>query len=358
MMILDSHCDTASQIFRLRNMSEDGTHSHIDMPKLLRSGVSAVFFAAYTSNALDDSASTSYSMQLIARTLDFIRENNKFLRLAKSAGDIVNNHQEGFISILLALENGQPIQNDLSLLRLYADLGVKYITLTHGGNNQICDSCSTEEKRWHGLSPFGKEVIAEMNRLGILVDVSHISDESFYDVLKYSTKPVVATHSCCRALVDCPRNMSDEMICALAAKGGVIQINFYPPFLDAEYAKEFQLGNWGNKADAAEEGFIKNPSNLDEKNKWESYLDEIKKSTKRPSFKRVVDHIDYVVSLVGIDHVGIGSDFDGICVTPEGLDDISMIGNIFIELKNRGYSDDEISKIASGNFLRVLSQQD
>ncbi|GAB1373239.1 hypothetical protein MASR1M46_01190 [Bacteroidales bacterium] len=136
------------------------------------------------------------------------------------------------------MENGLPIQDDLSLLRLFYDMGVRYMTLTHTGNNNICDSCATKEKRWNGLSPFGIEVVNEMNRLGMLVDVSHISDESFRDVIKYSTSPV-ATHSCCRSIANHPRNLTDQMIKDIAATGGVVQINFYPPFLNSEYAKEF-----------------------------------------------------------------------------------------------------------------------
>ena len=193
------------------------------------------------------------------------------------------------------------------------------MTLCHSRDNLICDSCASRVKRWHGLSPFGREVVAEMHRLGMLVDVSHVSDETFYDVLKYSSKPVVATHSCCRALTDHPRNMTDDMSRALAEKGGVIQINFYPVFLDGSFHEE------------------------------EMY------TAPRPSYKRIVDHIDHVVSLVGIDYVGIGSDFDGIDVAPEGLENISMMPKVFEEMRRRGYSENDIAKVASENFLNVLS---
>ena len=208
-----------------------------------------------------------------------------------------------------------PIGKSLDILRDFYAKGIRYMTLCHSANNEICDSCATAEKRWHGLSPFGREVVAEMNRLGMLVDVSHISDEAFYDVLECSTRPVVATHSCCRALASHPRNMTDDMIRALAAKGGVIQINFYPYFL----------------IDGYEEG---QPA---------------------PSYKVVADHIDHVVKLVGIDHVGIGSDFDGIEVAPEGLEDASMMPTLFDELRRRGYSQEDLDKIASGNFFNAFS---
>jgi membrane dipeptidase len=192
------------------------------------------------------------------------------------------------------------------------------MTLCHSRDNQICDSCAGG-KTWGGLSPFGKDVVAEMNRLGMLVDVSHISDETFWDVLECSSKPVVATHSCCRSLCGHPRNMTDDMIKALAAKGGVIQINFYPVFLQEDYE-------------------LDSPSSV------------------LPSFTRIVDHIDHVVELVGIDHVGIGSDFDGIEVAPDGLEDISKMSVLFEELRRRGYSESDLTKLASGNFFNVLSR--
>ena len=191
------------------------------------------------------------------------------------------------------------------------------MTLCHTRDNQICDSCASDVKTWHGLSPFGREVIAEMNRIGMLVDVSHISDEAFYDVLKYSTRPVVASHSCCRALAGHQRNMTDDMIRALADKGGVIQVNFYPVFLDGSFTEPY-------------------PEN-------------------RPSYRMIADHIDHVVKIAGIDHVGIGTDFDGIDFTPEGLEDISMMPVLFNELRERGYSEDDLEKIASRNFFSVFS---
>jgi len=247
------------------------------------------------------------------------------------------------------MENAGPIHRDLSLLRLFHKMGVRYITLTHAGNNEVCDSCATVEKRWQGVSPFGRELIAEMNRLGILVDVAHISDEAFYDVLKYSTKPVVSTHSCCRALCDVPRNMTDQMIKDLAAQGGVIQINFYPPFLDKDYS--LAVAPLLDAYEEAEELFRENPV------AHEKRMKEAKKALfalPRPSYKRVVDHIDHVVSLVGPDHVGIGSDFDGIEVCPEGLEDISRLPVLTEELCARGYSFTDIEKIMGGNFLRLL----
>jgi membrane dipeptidase len=247
------------------------------------------------------------------------------------------------------MENGAPIQKDLGLLRLFYDMGIRYLTLCHSANNEICDSCAPKEKKWNGLSPFGIEVIKEMNRLGMLIDVSHISDEAFYDVLKHSDQPVVATHSCCRAIANHPRNLTDQMIIDLAAKGGVVQINFYPPFLNSEYAEKF----WPlcDEFEAAEELYKQDPV------KHEALYNQATEkmfAIERPSYKEVVDHIDHVVKLVGTDHVGLGSDFDGIEVTPEGLEGVDKLPVITKELKSRGYSDEDIVKILGGNFLRLL----
>ena len=187
----------------------------------------------------------------------------------------------------------------------------------------------------------------------MLVDVSHISDAAFYDVLECSTKPVVATHSCCRVLADHPRNMTDDMIRALAAKGGVIQINFYPVFLDSKFAKELNDSELMERGEVVETEYIRDPLNPEKRKAWATVQKELQ-SMERPSYKLIADHIDHVVSLVGVDHVGVGSDYDGIAVTPEGMEDISMMPKLFAELRARGYSESDLSKIASGNFFRIL----
>lgn len=193
-----------------------------------------------------------------------------------------------------------------------------------------------------------------MNRLGMLIDVSHISDQSFYDVLKYSTRPVVATHSCCRALSDHPRNMTDDMIRALADAGGVIQVNFYPVFLDAKFTEVLSRSGLIEEGERIEAEFIADPSNDDKRKAWNKVQDAIQ-ALPRPSYKLIADHIDHVVELVGINHVGIGSDYDGIEVTPEGMEDISMMPKLFAELRARGYTESDISKMSSENFFRCMN---
>lgn len=312
MFILDSHCDTPSQILRLGlDMSLDNKDAHVDFPKLKRGGVDGAFFALYIPASLDSRPEEGfdYATQMLEAVRCSVSENSDKAAFAVSRLQAYENKSEDKFSVFLGLENASPIGNSLDKLKYLYDNGIRYITLCHSSDNQVCDSCASDVKKWGGLSPFGREVVAEMNRLGILVDVSHVSDDTFYDVLKYSTKPVVATHSCCRALCNQPRNMTDDMIKALAAAGGVIQINFYPIFLNG---------------------------------------------SEHASYKLIADHIDHAVHIAGIDHVGIGSDYDGIEVTPEGMADISTMPMLFDVLRSRGYSEEDLRKIAGENFFRIL----
>lgn len=355
MFVLDSHCDTPSQILRLRDLAADNGHAQVDIPKLRKGGVDASFFALYTPASLDSDAACRRALELLSAVYDTIDANSGSLALALTPSQAVRNKEKGLVSVFIGMENGSPIGKSLPLLRQFYRMGVRYMTLTHSADNEICDSCTAGQKRWHGLSPFGREVIAEMNRLGMLVDVSHISDESFYDVIRYSSKPVVATHSCCRALADHPRNMTDDMIRAMAGKGGVIQINFYPVFLDNGFAGILRQSGIMERGDRIESEFIADPSDPVKRSAWYAVQDELQ-TLPRPSYKRIVDHIDHAVSVAGIDHVGIGSDFDGIEVTPDGMEDVSCLSKVFEEMRERGYTETEIGKVAGGNFLRVMSE--
>ncbi len=358
--LLDSHCDSPLMLVKGADFGkkvEQGYTpgkfpvTHTDFARMKKGGVNGSFYAIYTSNALAPDEATRRAFELISRVYDTVEQNGDKVALTTTVAQAKRNCKNGLISIFMGMENGSPIQKDLSMLRMFYRLGIRYMTLTHAGNNEICDSCAPKEKRWGGVSPFGRDVIAEMNRLGMLIDVSHLSDDSFWDVLKYSKAPVVATHSCCRALSDHPRNMTDEMIKALAENGGVLQINFYPAFLDQEYAAKF----W-DKADAfdiADKAWMKDQNNKELQDALKIATEEMN-AIPRPSYKKIVDHIDHVVSLVGVKHVGIGSDFDGIETCPDGLEDISKMQKIIIELRKRGYKEHEIRLIAGGNFLRVM----
>ena len=355
MFVLDSHCDTPSQILRMRDLSQDNDFAHVDFPKLKRGGVDAAFFALYVPAALDSDPHEAYdyAMKLLACVDETLSVNSDIAALAVTQQEAMINRDRGLFSVFIGLENASPIDKIERVKELY-DRGVRYITLCHSANNAICDSCAPEVKKWGGLSPFGKKVIAEMNRLGMLIDVSHVSDDTFYDVLKYSTKPVVATHSCCRSLCNHPRNMTDDMIRALAAADGVIQINFYPLFLDGDFGRVLSESGICERGELIEQEFIADPANPEKRAAWNAVQAELL-ALKRPSYKLIADHIDHVVSLVGVDHVGIGSDFDGIEVTPQGMEDVSMLPKLFDELRERGYSEEDLSKIASENFFRVLN---
>ena len=250
------------------------------------------------------------------------------------------------------MENGGPVEESLALLRTFYRLGVRYITLTHNGSNPICDS-STDEPRWNGLSPFGIEMVEEMNRLGMMIDVSHISDQAFWDVLKLSKAPVMASHSRVRAICDVPRNLSDDMIRALAAKGGVIQINFYSGFLSPVYQKKYREIRKQLEPDMKR---LKEKYKDNENQYWQELFKLWKPlAPPPPKIDILLEHIDHVVKLVGVDHVGLGSDYDGAGSFPEGLEDISGFPKITYHLLKRGYDPEEIKKILGGNLLRVFT---
>lgn len=352
MFVLDSHCDTPSQIVRRRDLGIDNRYGHVDFPKLQRGGVDASFFALYTSKALSPDEATRSALEMMAGVYDAVEAHADIAAMAFSTEDMLRNKEKGLISILLGMENGAPVQHSLSLLRLFWRMGVRYMTLTHNGDNAIADS-SAEGKTWHGLSPFGREVVAEMNRIGMLVDVAHASDETFYDCIRYSRVPIVSTHSCCRALCNHRRNMTDDMLRELAAHDGVIQINFYPCFLTDTFSKVLSDAGLEDEGEQLEAAFIADPTDPARIAAWHRVQDRLL-ALDRPSYKLVVDHIDHAVAVAGIDHVGIGSDFDGIAVPPAGLEDVSKIGVVFEEMRRRGYSEQEIEKVAGGNFLRVM----
>lgn len=352
MFLLDSHCDTPSHILRLRDLALDNRYSHVDFPKLRRGGVDGAFFALYTPASLSSDESYAYACRLLDGVRGVLAAHPDKARLATTREEAYANKADGVFSVFLGLENGQALDQSFERVDEFYDAGVRYITLCHSKNNQICDSCAQGDG-WNGLSPFGRDVVRKMNSLGMLVDVSHISDASFYDVLETSDKPVVATHSCCRALCDHPRNMTDEMIRHLAEAGGVIQINFYPLFLDGSFKSILNASGIMEYGERIESEFIADPANPEKRAAWNRVQDELE-ALMRPSYKLIADHIDHVVDLVGIDHVGFGSDYDGIEVTPLGMEDISMMPVLFDEMRSRGYTDSDMHKIASDNFFRIL----
>ena len=352
MLVLDSHCDAPSQMMRARDFTKDNPWGHVDFPKLKAGGVDASIFALYCPPGLAPDEATSYTLDMLSHLYDQIDAAEGEVELAFSASEVIENKSKGLTTILISMENGAPIQRSLPMLRMFYRMGVTCMTLAHNADNEICDSCAGHH-RWGGLSPFGREVVAEMNRLGMIVDIAHCSDDTVRDCLKLSKAPIVSTHSCCKALTGHRRNLPDELLKAIADKGGVVQINFCPSFLSEEYDARMSSTGAGDRADAVEADFIADPENPVKVAAWVEMQRELE-AMERPSYRDVADHIDHAVSVMGIDHVGVGTDYDGILVAPEGLENVSRLPVLWEELSRRGYSQSDIEKVAGKNFLRVM----
>lgn len=333
------------------------TGSRIDLPRMKAGGLDAMFFAVYLGQGPRTTAGYADAKTRALAQFDLVhniaKQHPDLADIATTEEDALKLEKEGKRALFLGVENGWAIGKDLSLLQHYYDLGARYMTLTHTRNNDICDSSTDPAGYEHGgLTEFGKEVVAEMNRLGMVIDVSHISDASFFDCLKYSKAPIAATHSSARALFDHPRNLTDDMMKALAEKGGVVQMNMLGSYLknqpaarvEAMAALREKYSNVRDLTDAQREARTAELAIINEK-----YPEE------PATLQLVVDHIDHIVRLVGVDHVGIGPDLDG-GGGVKGMYDVSEAGNITYELVKRGYSEEDIKKIWSGNFFRVMKE--
>ncbi|MCP5102365.1 MAG: membrane dipeptidase [bacterium] len=354
-IVVDTHCDTPMVMLeRGTDIGKRNTDTDVDLIRMKEGGLDASFFAVFISNTMDKKQPSKKALDMIDEIYRQVEKYPDLAEPAYSPRDIRDIHQKGKRAILIGMENGGPIEGSLRLLRIFYRLGVRYITLTHNGNNDICDSSNAEKPKWDGVSPFGREVIAEMNRLGMLIDVSHISDKAFWDVLKLSKAPVFASHSCARSLCDIKRNLTDDMIKALAKKDGVIQITFCSFFVDEEY-KRVALAN--EKKIEPEKKKLREKYKDNDNAYWKEAM-KLWRSVAPPAprIESLIDHIDHVVKLVGIDHVGLGSDYDGTSSVPKGLDDVSGLPLITYHLLKRGYSEGDIKKILGGNFLRVFAK--
>ena len=358
-LTVDTHCDTPMEF------SESGFDLGIkhnvgcvDFPRMIEGGLHSEFFAVFIGQGPRNDSTYNKVHQKALSILDEIHKNveknSKMAEISLSANDAYRIWKSGKIAAFIGIENGYPIGKDISRIKQYYDRGARYVTLAHSKNNDICDS-STDAlgPENDGLSPFGTEVVKEINRLGMMVDISHISDKSFYDVLKVTNSPVIASHSSCRALCGSPRNLTDDMLLALKENKGVIQIcilgNYLKtpepnPEMEAKL-KELQ-GKYGD--------YNILPDTIKSKMRNE-YNDILKRYEKPATVKDVVDHIDHVVQVIGIDYVGIGTDFDG-GGGVEGCRTVAEMKNITIELLRRGYSKPDITKIWGGNVMRVLRQ--
>jgi membrane dipeptidase len=351
---VDGHEDTPSEFlkspFDLGVVNKRGS---IDYPRMKEGGLDAAFFAAYVPAKYANKGAAAYCMTIMETIHEMVDRYPAWARFAGSTSEIRSAAKEGKRAILIGIEGGHAIEDSLELLRAFYRFGARYMTLTHFNTNNWADS-SGDAPKHNGLTPFGKTVVLEMNRLGMLVDVSHVSDKTFYDAIETSKAPIIASHSSARALASHVRNMTDDMLKAMAKNGGVVMVNFYPVFLSDEVAaadkerdKKLAADIAALKAQDPTEGAV-----------FDAGVAKLYAANPLPpvSYTRIVDHIDHIVKVAGIDHVGIGSDWDGITSTPAGMEDVSKLPAIRAELKKRGYSETDVHKIMGENFMRVFAE--
>jgi membrane dipeptidase len=354
-LLVDTHIDLP---YRLHDKMEDVSvrteGGHFDYVRARDGGLDAAFMSIYIPASYQEKGGARELGDQLIDIVEGLQEQapDKFV-VARSVADVRTAFEQDIFALPLGIENGAAIEDDLANLQHFYDRGVRYVTLTHGEANLISDSSYDEERIWNGLSPFGREVVAEMNRLGMMVDISHVTDETFYQVMEISKAPAIASHSCARYFTPgFERNMSDEMITKLAENGGVIQIAFAPGFLSAA-AHEQSMKMWATMRQFIQENKVSRDS-PEVRERLARFYEENPKV--EVGVADVADHIEHVINLVGVDHVGIGSDFDGIGEGPAGLEDVSGYPNLIEELLRRGYREDDIRKICAENLLRVWSE--
>lgn len=355
-IIVDTHVDVPYRLEeKMEDISSRTESGDFDYPRAKAGGLDAPFMSIYVPASYQKKGGAKdYADKLIDLVESFEARWPEKFAVSRSPDDVRRNFQRGVISLPMGMENGAPIEDDLGNVKHFHDRGVSYITLTHSENNQICDSSYSKERTWNGLSPFGEQIVDEMNRTGIMIDVSHISDATLKQVVARTKAPVIASHSSCRRFTPgWERNIDDEGIRMVASTGGVVQINFGSAFLD-EAANRQSTEHWDAVKQFREENGLE-PGDEESERFSEEYWESHEKIFAELS--DVVDHIDHVVELVGVDHVGFGSDFDGVGDSlPPGLKDVSDYPNLIAELIDRGYTEEDIRKIAGENLLRVWSE--
>jgi membrane dipeptidase len=364
-IVVDTHADTPQRFldegFDIGSTDPNDT-GHINLDKARRGNLGAEFFSIWVDPATNQGHFAKHTFDLIDSVYEQAARHSDRMMMAFSVADIERAHKEHKLGALMGIEGGHSIENDMRLLRDYYRLGVRYMTLSWSNTNEWADSSGdiNDPKIEHhnGLTDFGKQVVLEMNRLGMMVDISHVADKTFWDAIATTKAPVIASHSSARALVDAPRNMTDDMLRAVAKNGGVVQVNFFSGFDDQSYwdASRAQATD----RDAAIAAFV---AKRKADGQTVTYLDtdrierEWTAKLPRPPFKVLIDHIDHIAKVAGVDHVGLGSDFDGVGgATPQGMDSAADLPKITQALLDRGYSADDIKKILGGNTLRVFRQ--
>jgi membrane dipeptidase len=355
-IVVDTHIDVPSAHFREAgyNVGERHDSGHVDLPRMREGGLDAGFFSIYISANTTGPEAIKRAIELIDWTRQQVERNSNTAVLATSTADILRAHQQGKLAILMGMEGGHMLDDSLAALRTYAALGVRYLTLTHSRNTNWGDS-STDTPKHNGLTEFGKEVVRELNRLGVMVDLSHVADKTFFDALEVTRAPVILSHSSCRALANVPRNVSDEMLRALKRNGGVIQITFVDGFISSELAaaEDHVRDERRNRIDEIQKKYADNAEKRREE--MRKLNEEFRARMPKVSWELILDHIDHAVKVAGIDHVGLGSDFDG-ATMPDGMEDVTRLPRITEGLLKRGYSEKDIQKILGGNLLRVMEE--
>jgi len=356
-IVIDTHDDTTQRFLDPAfDLGARNALGSIDIPRMKEGGLGAIFFSIWIPSKITGPEAVKRALSQIEAVHEQVRKHSSDLVLVTTAEGIREAHKEGKIAALIGVEGGHMIASDLGVLRRYASLGARYMTLTHSGNAEWADS-STAKPEHNGLSEFGKDVVREMNRLGMIVDVSHVSDKTFADVLEVSKAPVFASHSDCRAICDAPRNMTDDMIRALAAKGGVIQINYHVGFLSQEFRNAEKAHPEWDKAIALEVqkrcGDRQGCQLIEGDRVTREYV--LRGDLPRVEWTKIIEHIDHAVKIAGIDHVGLGSDFDGANM-PFGMEDASKLPRITNALLEKGYSEGDVRKILGENTLRVMAE--
>lgn len=352
-ILIDTHNDITSRTVAGFDIGKPSTETHTDIPRMKRGGMGAQFFAVYVSASyVNGNHSAKRALDMIDTVKHDIVEKypNDFM-LATTAAGVREAHRQHKIAALMGIEGGHAIEDDLRLLRRFYDEGVRYMTLTHSNSNNWADSSGDAKKPNNGLTPFGKDVVREMNRLGMIVDISHVADKTFWDALETSSAPIFASHSSCRAIANVPRNMTDEMIAALGKKGGVVQINFNCGFLNqdaaaAEARREPLMAELSARYAGDEAGFMK--AMREARGARDPQI--------RSTLADVVKHINHVVDVAGIDHVGLGSDFDGVSCVPDELNGVDKWPVLTRALLEEGYSAQDIRKIYGENTLRLMAE--
>jgi membrane dipeptidase len=364
-LIIDTHADTPQrfldQDFNIGS-TDPNDRGHISLDKAHRGNLGAEFFSIWVEPETNQGHYAKHTFDLIDTVYQQAAHHPDRMMMAFSAADIERAHKEHKLAALMGIEGGHSIENDIHLLRDYYRLGVRYMTLSWSNTNEWADSSGDIDdpkiQHHNGLTDFGKQVVLEMNRLGMMVDISHVADKTFWDAIATTKAPVIASHSSARALTNAPRNMTDDMLRAVAKNGGVVDVNFYSGFVDEDYRKASEpIGKQSAEAVRAFEEKQKaegKPVSYMEIDRIErEWMDKIP----RPPLKSLIDHIDHIAKVAGIDHVGLGSDFDGVSgQTPKGIDSAADLPKITQALMARGYTAEDMHKLLGGNLLRVFRE--